>query len=332
MAVGSGIGASFGTVPEVTWGTQLAVTRWLAGRSFSIEKQQEVQAISGVAAGRFAPPDEVVTSESGTGKWEGQLTQTQFGLWLQHLMGSSAAPVQQAATTAYLQTHNWGDNFGKGLTCQMGTPNAAGTANPVTGVGGKITKAEFSCGVNETLAANFEFDFKQYTEVPALAAPSFVTANQLPFKFNQMSVKLGTFASEAAVQGVRKVTASIARPMDVERKYAGNAGLKSEQIYNGMDGVIGGSLDVDLVTKADFMDRWVNHTATSLVWEFVSTTAIASTYFWTWRLTLPRVYFGAGLSSVDGPDVIKGPVPFTAFQDPTNGFAKLEYMSTDVAV
>lgn len=329
MAIGSGLGASFGIAAESTYGTGVPVTRWFPGDSFSIEKQQDFQPVSGVAAGRMAPPDDVATREWATGKWNGQVTRTKFGLLLAQLTGSSTTPVQQGATAAYLQTHVWGDDFGKSLTAQIGMPNTAGTVNARAGFGGKINSAEFSCELGGNLMLGAEFDFRKYDEAQAFAAPSY-PAGELPFTFAQSALKLGTFGSEAVVQGVRKVGITFARGRDTERFYAGNAGLKSEPIYNAMSGITG-SLDVDLVTKADFHDRWVGNTATSLVWEFVGP-IIASTFAYTFRITLPRVKFKAGIDEVSGPDVNKGSIPIEVFQDPTNGFAKFELITTDVTI
>lgn len=329
MAIGSGLGASFGVAAESTYGTGVPVTRWYPGETFSIEKQQDFQPVSGVAAGRMAPPDDTTTREWATGKWSGDVLRTKFGLLIAQLTGSSATPVQQAATAAYLQTHVWGDDAGKSVTAQIGYPDTGGTVNRRAGFGGKITSAEFSCEMGGNLKLSTDFDYRKYDEVQAFAAPSYI-AGDLPFTFPQSALKLGTFGGEVAVQGVRKVGITFARGRDTERFYAGNAGLKNEPIYNAMSG-ISGSLDVDLVTKADFHDRWVGNTATSLVWEFVGP-IIASTYAYTFRITLPKVKFKAGIDEVNGPEVNKGSIPIEVFQDPTNGFAKIELLTTDTTV
>lgn len=330
MAIGSGLGASFGVAQESTYGTYVAPTKFFAGKSFGLNKVNNVQPLSGVAAGRPAAPDEVVTTTAATGKLEVDVLRNGFGLLLAHALGSSSTPVVQGATTAYLQTHALGDNRGKSLTLQKGLPDVGGTANPITALGAKVTSAEFSCGVDELLAASVEFDARAISEAQPLAAPSYPAGN-MPFHFGEMSLKLGTFGTEAAVQGVRKVSVQIARGQDVARFYAGNAGLKSEPIWNEMIAVTG-SIDIDLVTKSDFVDRFTGHTSTSLVWEFVGPTAIASTFFPTFRIRCPKVYFGGDIPEVSGPDMSKATVPFAAFYDATNGVVSAEYMSTDATL
>lgn len=330
MAYGSGLGASVGVGEESVYGTYDAPDRFFAAKSFNVKKVQNTAPVSGVAAGRIAAPDEVVTTTAATGSIQTDVLRKDFGLLLAHLMGSTATPVQQAATAAYLQTHNVGDNYGRSLTLQGGFPNAAGTVVPKTALGCKITQGAFSCAVDGLVEATFDFDAKAYTEAETLAAPSY-TASNTPFHFGEMSVKLGTYASEASVQGVRSVNLTIARAMDVGRFYAGNSGTKSEPLANEFIAV-SGTLEVDHVTVADFNDRFVNHTSTSLVLEWVGATAIETTYFPTLSFTMPKVYFGDHISEVSGPDVVKASIPFTAFLDSTNGLVSAEYLSTDAAV
>lgn len=329
MAIGSGLGASFGLAAESVYGTAVALTKFYAG-TFNVKKQLTTVEISGVAAGRVAPPDEVVTTTSGTGMLQAQVLRSGFGFFLDQFMGGSAAPAQQAATAAYLLTRSVGDNVGKFCTAQQGTPDVGGTARPYTGVGGKFTSLEFSCAVNETLQMSAELDFKAITEVPTLTAPSY-TAGNMPFHGGEMSVKLGTFNSEASVTGVRSVSIKLERPQDVERFYGGQAGAKLEPIFNDFMSITG-TLEVDYITKADFVDRFVGHTSTSMVLEWKGTTAIASTYFPTIAFQCPKVYFSGDIPPVDGPNIMKASVPFKALLDTTNGQCIATYMSTDVTV
>ncbi len=328
MPYGSGLGASLGVKAESAYGTYAAPDRFLSGFG-NVKHEQTAVELTGVQAGRIAPLDEIVTDYGGTGRLEVDVLTTKFGLLLQHLFGTTVTPAQQAATAAYLQSHTWGDNFGKSLTMQVGIPNTAGTVLPYTGVGGKITQAEFSCGIGEYLKASFDLDFQKVVDTESLASPSYPTG-QTGFPFTQMALKLGTYDSEAAVSGVKGVTLTIARPMDGERKYAGNLGLKSEPIPNGFVEVTG-SVEVDVVTQADFLDRFVDHSSTSMVWEFVGAT-IASTYKNTIRFRLPKVYFSGDIPEVTGPEVQSVSVPFKAFYDSTNGLVSAQYMSTDTAV
>lgn len=330
MAIGSGLGSSVGVSAEASYGTYQAPTRFFPARSFNVKKVINTVPHGGVAAGRPAAPDEVVTTTAATGQIQTDVLRKDFGLLLAHLMGSSSTPVQQGATAAYLQTHVFNNNAGKSLTLQAGLPNVGGTVTPASALGCKITQAEFSCAVDGLVEATFDFDAKTYTESESLAAASY-TASNTPFHFGEMTVKLGTYGAEASVQGVRSVNLTISRPQDTGRFYAGNSGTKSEPIWNEF-AEITGTLEVDFVTKADFIDRFVNHTSTSLVLEWVGATPIESTYYPTLRFTCPKVYFSGDVPEVSGGEVLKASIPFKAFYDPANGLATAHYMSTDTSV
>ncbi|HNE35853.1 MAG TPA: phage tail tube protein [Microthrixaceae bacterium] len=338
MAIGSGAGAYFGISAESTWGTYVAPTRFLPG-NFTVKAEHQTVPVGGyAAAGRLGPVDEIETLLWGTGHYEGEVLRTGMGLLLQHVTGGSAVPVQQAATTAYLQTHVVGDNYGKGLSAQAVVPNTAGTLYPFTLYGSKVASATFSCAKGESLKVAVDLWGKKMDQVQTAAASGY-TATQaaLPFNWTQMNLKLGTFNSEAATSGVKGVSVTIGRSMNADDSfYAGGQGYPSEPVMSAGDLAslipITGTVDIDLMTKAEFVDRFMGHTNTSLLWDFIHSTAIASTYYPTWSLQTPKVYFDTTGIDVSGANVINASVPFKAFVDTTNGYATMKYMSTDTAI
>lgn len=329
MAVGSGLGGQVGFAAESTYGTVATPTRFLRGQG-DVQPVVNTQEVFGISAGLLAPTDQVITTTGGTGKFESQAWNRGLGLLLAHVTGSSTAPVQQSATTAYLQTHAATDNRGKFLTMQVGIPDVAGTARPYTGLGGKITELEVSCAIGEVAKISAGLDFRAVSEATGLAAASYV-GTPAPFHFGQMSVKLGTFASEAVVQGVRSTSIKFSRPMNTDDAYyAGNAGLKSEPNTTDML-EISGTLEIDYVTKADFVDRSIANTATSMVIEWVGP-IIASTFAETLRFKCPRTKFGATVPSLMDNGIMRASVPFKALTDLTNGLFISEYMSLDTTI
>lgn len=330
MAVGSGLGASLGFAPESTYGTYVAPNRWHQFNKGDLKKVKNVVQGGGLQAGVFVQrgSQRVVPTEAGTGSFELEVSRTKMGVLLQHLLGSSAAPVQQGATAAYLQTHVLGDTVGKYLTAQLGVPDRAGTVRPMTGKGGKFTSAEFSCKPDGLLMVSADMDFQKLSEAETLATPSYTDA--VPFHFGQMAVKVGaTYGSEASVTGVRGATVKIDRALDTEGFYAGASGLKGEPIANDWVGV-SGNLEVDFMNRTDFVDRFHTDTGFSLVWELVGP-IIAATHAYTFRIKLPQVFLEGDTPSVDGPDVVKGTFPFVVQNDGTNPVITVEYMSTDSA-
>ncbi|MEV0183809.1 phage tail tube protein [Streptomyces sp. NPDC050625] len=328
MAIGSGLGAQLGIAAESSYGTFVAPTKFIEFTKESLGLKKTTAQSAGIAAGRLMPLSSrrVVTRKEVSGSFDMEISNKGMGLILQTLMGTTVTPVQQAATAAYLQTHTLASVAGKSLTIQKGVPLTSGTVTDKTFLGCKLTSGEFACGMGEMLTGSFEIDGRDSDEGQTLAVASY--SNMSPFHFGQMALKTGTFGAETALDGIRKVSCKIERPQDVERFYANQAALKKEPIEN--DQVkITGSLETDYVaTTLD--DLHTSDGATSLVWEFVGP-LIASTYFETFRITLPAVKLDEGPPVVDGFGVIKPTFTYTALYDGTN-LPKIEYLSTDVTL
>lgn len=328
MAIGSGLGAQLGIAAESTYGTFVAPTRFIEITKESLVLKKTTAQSAGIAAGRLLPLSSrrVLTRKEVSGSLELEVANKGMGLLLQALMGTTVTPVQQVATTAYLQTHTLASVAGKSLTIQKGVPLTTGTVTDKSLLGCKVTSGEFACEVGGMLTSTYEIDGRDCDEAQTLAAASY--ANQSPFHFGQMAVKTGTFGAETALDGIRKVSCKIERPQDLERFYANQSALKKEPIEN--DQVkITGSLETDYVaTTLD--DLHTSDGATSLVWEFVGP-IIASTYAETFRITLPAVKLDEGPPVVDGFGVVKPTFSFTGLYDGTN-LPKIEYMSTDITL
>ena len=328
MAIGSGLGAQLGIAAETTYGTYVAPTKFPEFTKESLVLKKTTAQSAGIAAGRLVALSSrrVVTQREASGSIELEVPNKGFGLILQALMGTTVSPVQQGATTAYLQTHTLADNFGKSLTIQKGVPLTTGTVVDKTFVGCKVVSAEFSCEVGGMLMATIEIDGKDCDETQTLAVASYPTMS--PFHFGQMAVKAGTFASETALDGVRKVSIKIERPAAVDRFYAGQAGLKKEPILNDLTKITG-SLEMDYVsTTVD--DLHTSDGATSLVWEFIGP-VIEGAFAETFRVKLPAIKVDDAPPTVEGFEVIRPTFNFTGLYDGTNPIA-IEYLSTDVAI
>jgi hypothetical protein len=331
MGVPSGLGSSFGFVPEVTYGTYVAPTRWIECSQPQLRKVKNTVQGGAMAAGRYGRRGSMrnVTSKAGGGTLTTEVFNKRMGHLFNGLLGGTVTPTQQGSTAAYLQTHTLGDSTGKFYTMQVGVPDLGGTARPYTFLGSKITAIEFSCGVDENLTAAVTVDARDVTEAETLAAPSYATGVEV-FHFGQMGVKLGTYDSEAAIQGVRRMTLRIERPHRTDRFYANNSGLKSEPVVNDYINV-SGTIEADYITKADLADRFAADTSTALVWEFIGPT-IESPHTEVFRIRVPMIFLDGDTPAVDGPDVVTGPYNFVGLDDGTNAQVSLIYMSADTTL
>jgi hypothetical protein len=331
VSIGSGLSGSLGWSPEVTYGTYVAPTKWAEATSVQLQKQKNAVQGGGPRAGAYGRRGSMryVTTQAGGGTIAMEVQSKRMGHLLNGLLGGTVTPTQQAATTAYLQTHTIGDPTGKFFTFQSGVPDLGGTVRPYTFLGSKITAIEFSCGVDQALTMSITVDSRDVTESETLAAPSYATGVNV-FHFGQMGLKLGTYDSEAAVDGVRSMTLRIERGSRTDRYYANAAGLKAEPIINDW-AVVSGSVEVDYVTKADFADRFRDDSSTALVWEFIGPT-IESTYKETFRVRVPMIFMDGETPTVQGPDVVTTTYPWVAAEDGTNALVQVLYTSTDTAL
>lgn len=333
MAVGSGIGSQFGLAPEVTYGTYVAPTRFYEARSARVTKVKNTASWDGLAAGRLVDRADgrAVTTKAGRVEVADLVATTKdLGLLLNLIMGGAVAPVQQAATAAYLQTHALADTYGKMASCQSGVPLVGGTVVPQTALGAKVTSATFACAADQLLTLGVEMDARDVTEVQTLAAASYAT-DRKPFHFGQMAVKTGAdVAGATAADGVRGFSMTIERNIKVDQFYANAAGLKDQPVTANKVGITG-TLNTDYKTAAHWADRFRDDSQFALVIEFVGA-LIASTYYETLRFALPAVYLNGDTPSVGGPDVVQTDFPFQAYFDLTNPALTIEYMSTDTAL
>ena len=329
MAIGSGLGSSFGVSAESSYGTYVAPTKFLRAKSYMIEKVANRQQGEGIQTGSYGPigAQYVETTTAATGKIDMDVQSTKLGVILNTLMGGTTTPTQNGTSSAYTATFTLGDTYGKSLTAQLGAPYRSGTVLPHTLTGGKVAQAAFTCDVGGVLSASFDVDGRTFTTTQSLASVSYSSANV--FNFSQMTLKLGTYASESAVTGVRSVGVTIDRPHDVEDYTAGASGLKSEPVLNGLANI---SVDItsDWLSKTTFQDLAHGTTATSLVWEFTGP-LIASTYYETFRITLPSVYFEPSTQGVDGPKELSQSFKAMWRYDGTN-LPKIETISTDTTL
>ncbi|WP_455360023.1 phage tail tube protein [Streptomyces sp. SYSU K21746] len=328
MAIGSGLGAQLGIAAESSYGTFVAPTKFYEFSKESLVLKKTTAVSAGIAAGRqlALSSRRVLTQKEATGSVELEVVNKGMGIILQALMGTTVTPVQQGATAAYLQTHTLADVAGKSLTIQKGVPLTTGIVTDKTFVGCKIISAEFSCEVGGMLTMSLEIDGKDCDETQTLAVASYPAV--APFHFAQMAVKAGTFGTETALDGIRKVSVKIERGLAVDRFYAGQAGLKKEPISNDLTKITG-SLEMDYVSTT-LDDLHTSDAATSFVWEFLGP-IIAAPHNETFRIVAPAIKFDEAPPTIDGFDVVKPTLQFTGYFDGTN-LPKIEYMSSDVTL
>jgi hypothetical protein len=330
--VGSGVGASLGMSIEGVWGTWGASSKWVEPESFGPKFKPNRKTGTGLAGGRRVArrSSRVTTTSEVIGDVKCPIYYKGMGQLLGLAQGSLAvAPVQQGATTAYLQTHNESTPT-KSLSMQAGIPELGGTVRQRNWAGLMCTQLVLECGIDEYLMGTWSLDGRSEETSSAFGTPTYQTPNPI-HAFNEATFKMGALGSEAVVEGVRKVTLTAKIPLHTKGFYQDGTGLKQQQVLNGFkafDLVI----ESDYLHDADFVAQFVSDTPQSLIWTFPSTLLAGTAIPFAFTAAIPSCSWDEGAPDVPGPDVIMPNLKLTGLSDDTNNPFQITYMSTDVTL
>lgn len=309
---------------ETTYATRVAPSRFIVitGESIAFNRNRAFSAALG--SGRWARPS-VLTTRGGSGSISGEVPTTGFGFLLNALHGNTVTATQQAATTAYLQTHTLDTPTNKSYSIQKQLPPVtSNTLVPVDYVGAVFTGITISWTAGGLLT--WEMPVIVNDEMTSQAAVAYVapTAWQ-PFAFTGGSVTIGGTA-EANIIGDGSITIG--------------ATMRDDAFALGTGGTMAKPVETDKPTAsasytADFndlvnVDRVVNNTMADAVFKFEGAT-IASTYKYMIQITLKDCVFETPSPTVDGPGPVQQGVSMTAASS-TGNAPVITYQSTDSTV
>lgn len=330
--VGSGVAASIGIGAESTYGTYAAPTRWPEFESETIKWVAHRVAGKGLRAGSLfeQAAQRATTTATVTGDAVMPCQVKGLGQWLGLIFGTqTVTPVQQGSTAAYLQTHVPASAQGQSATIQVGRPTTDGTVHPYNYLGCKVTKAVFEAKLNEPLRLTVTIDGKDFQETTALVSPTFQPPNPSLF-WNQGNFQMGTYGSEATVEGVRSFMLTFERPQKVDNFYMDATGRKQEPVQNGLY-VTTIELDTDYRSKAAFADVYAADTPQSIILPFTGA-LIASSYSYGLNFAFPSVRFDNDPPNVNGPEIIMPKMKARVVDDNTHTPMTVTYMSTDTVL
>lgn len=311
---------SLGIGVQTAYQTSVAPTRWYPVQSSQLDPEFLQTSDTAIMGGGFGSRQTARkrVGYGATGAVSLEVLNKSMALLLAHVTGTTASPT---GVGPYTYTLPFTRNFGKNLTVQEGVPDNAAT-RPLTMVGGKVLTATFACEMDGNLMLDLDLDGREVVDSVAYATPTYV-AGLVPFDWSQMSVKIGTFGSETVVDGISGISCAFDRPLKTDSRYAGSGGRKSEPSMNGRPTVTG-TLDVDFLDKASFLDRYLTDAAFSMVWEFVSGTDV-------FRIRLPHCEFDSSAPGLAGEEEVSHSMDFMAMRDDVNnrGLATIEYVTGD---
>jgi Phage tail tube protein len=344
---GSGLSAQIGLKTESTVGTEITVDRFYEFLSESITFQPTWLDSAGLKAGQaFKRVSRTVQSRfSAGGDWSLEhADKGGMGTIWKHALGSPITiPVQIGATTAWQQVHIPGMRTGLSHTIQVGRPQTDGTVRAFTYRGCKVTGFEFTCSDGEIAQLSLSVDGWQEATATALASASY-TANMGVFTFADASTftlggtpTTGGSPSQISIAGgtavttvVRGITISGQWPLATERFGLGNAGVKREQIENGIP-MITGTLEGEFTSRTEIYDLFKANTTTALQLDFTHGDAGSSNPY---RLSfiMPAIKFKEAATNAAGPDILGQTIGFEAYDDGTNAPFQVRLVSTDTVL
>lgn len=341
---GSGLSSSVGLGIETTYGTYAAPTQWTPDASSAINLKPHFEQGSPIRAGQLIDElaDHVWTTSDATGSVKTEVYDHGMLRWFGMLFGNLTVTPTLVSGSAYTTTFTWGSQQGSSCTLQEGVPQENGTIVRWDTLGAKVSDATFDLNQQGMLEATWNIDGQDRVKSSSsIVSPTYLT-NQNPFAWHQCSVKLGTYGSEATVDGIQKVSLSYKRSLANARFNVGHAttasygtyALKSEPIDNGRS-TITGTLDTEYLTESEFVDLFVNQTEQSLIVQFTGADINSGTNPATLTFNFPVVLFEGADPTVQGMDIVKPTMSFVARMDNTNHaglLPNLVIVSRDTAV
>lgn len=309
---------------ESIYGTRVVPARAILFAEESVAFTRNRAFSQTLGMGRWARPS-TLTTRVGSGAISGEVPTTGFGYLLDALHGNTVVPVQQAATTAYLQTHTLDTPPSKSYSLQKQVPPVtSNTLVPLDYLGAMFTGITFNWSAGGLFGWSMPTVVQDELTGQALATYVAPTAWQ-PFGFQGGSVTVGGVV-EANVIGDGSVTLG--------------ANMRDDAYALGTGGTIAKPVETDKPAAsgtftADFNDitninRVVNNTVADVVLKFEGAT-IATTYKYTVEVTLKDCVFTSPSPAVGGPGPVQQTVAFTAASSSGNA-PIIKYISTDTAL
>lgn len=320
----SGNDARFGIAKETTYGTRVTPTRFMPLMSHGLTATPNRYTSQALGMGRWTRPS-VITTVSVAGPLAGEVPNTGFGYLLQGLHGNTVTPVQQAATTAYLQTHTLDTAPNKSFTVQQQTPPVtSSTLIPVDFTGVRFAGLTLSWDAGGVLTFEIPTIGKDIDTSQSLATYTAPTAWDL-FGFRGGSVTVGGVA-KANVVGSGSLTIGFTQRDDAFM--LGGSGRIAEPVETDKP-------TAELSTTVDFTaitdwDAVLAETSNDVVLKFEGAT-IASTYKYTLEVTLPDCKATSPSPTVTGPGAVQQEISYMTSSS-TNDPVVIKYTSTDTTV
>jgi hypothetical protein len=320
----SGFEARVAMSKEVTYGTRVAPARFFPLTAEDLGFTFNRYFSPAIGTGMWGRPS-VITTKVGAGSLSGDVTTTGFGFLIDGLHANTVTPVQDAATTSYLQTHNLSTSPSKSYSVQVQTPPVTSSTlvpHDMTGVMfGGITLSWSAAGV-----LSYEIPVVYQNLDTAQSNVSYVAPAAYDlYPFMQGSITIGGVL-EANIIGDGSLT--IAYPLRDDAFALGTTGTIAKPVITDKPSITG-SFTADFNDNTN-LTRVINNTIADVVLKFEGAT-IASTYKYKIEVTAPDCVFTSPRPTVGDPGPVQQPVEFQT-ASATADVPSIAYRSTDTVL
>ena len=323
MAIKTGIAGQLMVKAESAYGTPVVVDRTYEFVSEGIDV--DVARVDGmmIGGGRFLRNDRTKTYIRGArGPVDFIVLNKNFGLLFEHAIGQNTVTGASANKTHTI-IPDANALQGKSLTLQVGRPDVAGTVQPFTFEGGKITEWELKCAVDGPLHFVPTFDFENVVTATALASPSYVATQEM-FIFTEGALTIGgssVFVKDASIKGNNG--------LNTDRR--GLTNTKREPLAQGIVDYLTGTLACEFENLTAYA-ALVAGTQAQLVLTFTMATVIPTTAApFSMTVTIPKIQYTGETPKVGGPEVVQQNLPFRALYDGSNPMITIAIVTSDTS-
>lgn len=326
MTVGAlGFQTIWNTGVESTFGTAVTTDRSYEIISESVTRKNRTLRREGMRGGDIASyvgTRRVQTGQTVDGNVVLEVLPTGMGRLFKQITGGTPVITTPGGGTLTRQhVYPLGSLASDSLTLQKVIRDPDGVViSTITQKGCKVTGAEFAISVDQTTRLTLDVDGQSEVKNITAAAAAYPSATIDPYHFAQATLTLGgTPVANASVLSVK-----FERPLNVERYYLGNAGLKDEQVEEERPKV-SGSMTYDVINETLY-DLFVADGGGELVVTFVGS-LIEGALYNTFKITVPDIHLTEGTPSASGPGLL---TVASAWESDAGG-ATITYITTDTA-
>jgi hypothetical protein len=322
MAIPTGLSAQVGSIPEVTYGTRLASTRFLEMIDETFDLNIDRIESGAVRAGaQYLRSDRWAAGKRApAGSISYELANTGFGLELKHCLGTvnTAQPSAGPDPTVYEHTLTAGDLSALSMTKQFGLTDIAGTTHVHEYVGCCVNGWELSQALDQTARLNVDYIARDSTEDgQTLATASYPT--QTLFTAEDCILKIAGVAYD-----VKSLSLKGDNSLADSRYFTGSA-LRKHPISNKIRSLM---LTVDSELNDLTQLTRIKAGGTCAVTIFWTGAVISHAYNYALEVTLPACRLDTGAPKFNGPDIVGQPLVFKCL-DAGSGPISAVYRTTD---